>query len=232
MRKDRLPRRYALRLDTLEDRALLTASPNPLKAQLAAMIGPSTGGATILTNNNDGPYSGVYTDVELKSESFSVKGSKTNYDVVFISGNYKFTQSYQMKINRIKNATPIEFYATDAVGVFGETLAIHIENFLDQRNGGGPAQPQQVNDDGFVIESARFKNSGGKTTYDLTLTAGEYRFKQSWTLKINRVGSNHNLVGLTAVEAVDLYAEGLATQIDNFLAQRDGMGNTAAKKKA
>lgn len=205
MRTSRRPARRELNFDALEGKALLSTMA----------VGPRAVPAQVTTQQVD-PATGI----DIKKDEFDNSGGDTAYDLTLQSGRYKFVQNYEMDIDRVKGDGTAGIDAVSALLVFQDRLATRLAGVGATTNAVRARQVTLQQADGeYVIEKERFKQRGGKTTYQLTIRSGDYRYTQEYTMNIKRVNRGPNN-GIGAFEAVDLFAEKLAINVENLLASR------------
>ena len=109
-----------LQFDPLEGRTLLsTMAFNPQPAP--AIVAPQAS------------ENGSYYPVEVEKDDFNNRGGKTDYDLTFLSGRYRFIQNYDMKIQKIGNRPVQGITAVDAMFIFSDRASVRVDNYLSNQ---------------------------------------------------------------------------------------------------
>ncbi len=193
-----------LQFDALEGKTLL--STVALGIRPPAQVAP-------LNNNNVGQ-----PGINVQTNDFDHTGGRTEYDLTFTSGRYKFIQNYEMKIKSINGRPNDGINAVDAMQVFLDRAYS-----LLYRNRPVPvAQANRISaaqNSDYAITSENLKQRGGYIKYEMTIESGAYKFDQEYTFKLKRVNRGPNN-GATAVEAIDLFTFGLVSNVERVLLHR------------
>lgn len=199
--------------DTLEGKTLLAAA-----VMAPAAVAPPP--ALVA------PAQSFVDDIQVKKNDFRVDGGETSYDLTFVSGQYRFIHDYELEIetNRRNNnnlhAGAESITAVDAVVIFFDRLASRI----GLQAGLTAAQQQKVqaaqNGNGdweadYSIAREQYRHRGGTLTYKLNIDSGGYTFEQEYALKLKRA-NRLPIQGVTAVDSVGIFIDGLYTHIENF----------------
>ncbi len=229
--KTRMPRRpRSLQLETLEGKALLAAAatrlvlppaligPVQVRAAVASTPAPTAGRVSAQQVADNGT-------TQITHERFKVRGGQTSYDLNLKEGGYKFDQSYDLTVRRVRGQVQTgTLTAAEAAGLFyarfDELSTNAIANGGNTNHGGltgGDFEDIEVRKQNYSIRN-------GKTTYNLTFRSGGYEFQQSYTLKVRRDGNSPITGTLSAADAVGLFVQRFDTLATQYVSTH-GAGN-------
>jgi hypothetical protein len=161
-----------------------------------------------------------------------------NYVLRFDSGGYRFRQTYQLDVNRARgndggfaNGNGAPFGMLDALNLSLAGISQHLfggGGNGGNGNGGGNGDAHSSQTDAYGGTWSH--NGGNKYQYQQQYTVGGYRFNARYKFELNRVhgrnnGGNPAYVGLTALDAADLFLTSLQQRVYGGL-NAGGSGGT------
>jgi putative membrane protein len=137
-----------------------------------------------------------------------------NFDPLYLSTNVSAhqndIQTNQQELARTQDPN-VRQYAKDDIPT--DNLHLIGAQFL-QNNGNVLSGFTSFQDAGVTNVRIRFRHPGnGTLRYDVTFDSGAFRFTQSYSLKVHRIGGNHGTASLNSVDAVTLFLQSLYSRI-------------------